>query len=110
MMTNQVIEFAPFHLAEGKSESDLVAASERFQAEFLNEHKGFIRRSLVKHEDGAYADIVVWADSSASEKAFAAAGQHEAGQAYFSLIDMSREHQPRKAGAMEFFSVVGTYG
>jgi len=110
MMTNQVIEFAPFHLAADKTEADLIAASERFQSEFLDGHKGFVRRSLVKHEDGAYADILVWADSSASERAFAAAGQHEAGQAYFSMIDMSREHQPRKAGAMEFFSVVGTYG
>lgn len=109
-MTNQVVELAPFHLADGKTEVELLEASNRFQKEFLDGFEGFVRRSLVKHADGAYADIVVWADDSSSKKAVAAAGQHDAGQAYFSLADMTREHQPRKAGAMEFFQVVGTYG
>ncbi|GHB49543.1 hypothetical protein GCM10007094_43490 [Pseudovibrio japonicus] len=109
-MTNQVIEFAPFHLSPNKTEADLLEASERFQNEFLDGFEGFVRRSLVKHADGAYADIVVWANDSASKKAVAAAGDHAAGQAYFSLLDSAREHQPRKAGAMEFFQVVGTYG
>lgn len=109
-MTDQVIEIAPFHLASDKTEGDLLAASDRFQQEFLNGFDGFVRRSLVRHADGAYADIVVWANDEASKTAVAEAGKHEAGQAYFSLVDMSKEHAPRKAGAMEFFSVVGTYG
>ncbi|KZL05135.1 hypothetical protein PsAD2_04490 [Pseudovibrio axinellae] len=109
-MTDQVIEIAPFHLSPDRSESELLEASERFQKEFLEEFDGFVRRSLVKHEDGAYADIVTWATGAASKAAVAAAGKHAAGQAYFSLLDVSKEHAPRKAGAMEFFSVVGTYG
>ena len=109
-MTGQVIEIAPFHLVEGKTEAELIAASERFQAKFLDGFEGFVRRSLVKHEDGAYADIVVWANDRASKKVVAAAGQHEAGQAYFSLVDMAREHKSRETGAMEYFRVVGAYG
>lgn len=109
-MTDQVIEFAPFHLADGKTEADLISASERFQAEFLDGQNGFVRRSLVKHADGAYADIVVWANSAVSKEAVAAAGQHSAGQAYFSHMDMNRPHEARQPGAMEFFSVVSTYG
>ncbi|SDR29834.1 hypothetical protein [Pseudovibrio sp. Tun.PSC04-5.I4] len=109
-MTDQVIEFAPFHLSPDYSESDLLAASNRFQEEFLNGFEGFVRRTLVKHADGAYADIVTWANDAASKEAVASAGNHEAGQAYFSLLDVSKEHAPRKAGTMEFFSVVGTYG
>ncbi len=109
-MTNQVVEFAAFHLLSNKTEAELLEASDQFQKAFLDGRKGFVRRTLVKHADGAYADIVVWADDSSCKEAVAAAGQDEAAQPYFSLLDHAREHQPRKAGAMEFFKVVGTYG
>ncbi|MFG6508123.1 hypothetical protein [Sulfitobacter sp. S45] len=108
-MPNQVIEFAPFHLTTGMTEADLRAGSTRLHDKVLKSLPGFVRRQLVRHGDGAYADIVCWESKAQSDQAMSSIGATEAGKAYFALMDFEKEHAPRKAGTMEFFEVLGTY-
>ena len=57
-MTNTITVFAPARLAPGKTEAELLAASDKFQKEFVRLQPGILRRELVKRQDGAYLDIV----------------------------------------------------
>jgi len=50
--------FAPIKLAEGKTEADLLAASQLFQQDFVAHEPGVLRRELVRKPDGTYLDIV----------------------------------------------------
>lgn len=55
-------------LEAGVTEAELVAASDRFQSEFVVEHPGVLRRLLVAELDGGYADIVLFADEQAIDE------------------------------------------
>ncbi|USG62416.1 hypothetical protein NBZ79_05415 [Sneathiella marina] len=53
-----VTVLAPIKLAEGKTETDLLAASKVFQRDFVAHEVGVLRRELVRKPDGTYLDIV----------------------------------------------------
>ncbi|SPH24647.1 hypothetical protein DEA8626_03698 [Defluviimonas aquaemixtae] len=57
-MTDKITVLAPFTLAKGKTEADLLAASAAFQANFVAAEPGVLRRELVRTGDGKYIDIV----------------------------------------------------
>jgi len=44
-----VIEWAPFRLREGVTESELLEASNAIQRNFLDGRPGFLRRELARH-------------------------------------------------------------
>lgn len=86
-MSNPVTILAPIKLAAGKTEADLLAASEKFQSEFVSKEPGVLRRELVRSPDGNYLDIVQFrseadvADITEKEKQSAVCG------AFFALMD-----------------------
>ena len=55
-----IVEWAPIKLAAGKTEADLLAASNAFQQDFLAGQPGFLRRELVCKSDQDFVDIVHW--------------------------------------------------
>lgn len=87
-MTANTVEIAKINLAAGKSEAELVAASEQFQQEFLGKQPGFLRRELLRLDEGNYLDLVHWrsaADASAVMEHAMASPQC---QAYFAVMTM----------------------
>lgn len=87
-MNRPVVETARITLRPGVTRDDLVAASARFQAEFLSGYPGFLRRELLDGGDGSYLDLVHWADRATADGVLERAMQSPACQAYFSLMDM----------------------
>jgi hypothetical protein len=86
-MSDQIIEWAPFKLKEGTTESDLIAASNRFQETFLGKQKGFVRRELLRKTSGEYVDLVYWKTSDDAGRAMASAEGSEATATYLSVMD-----------------------
>lgn len=66
------IVIAPGRLKNGITEAQLLAASDRFQNEFVVDHPGVVRRVLVADQNGGYADIVFFADEAAIAEVMAA--------------------------------------
>ncbi len=90
-MSNNVIEIAEIRLAEGRTVQDLLAASERFQNEFLSAQPGFIGRDLVRTDDGSYADIVRWDSVEAATAIMDKAANSEACQRFFAVMEMNSQ-------------------
>ena len=84
-----VIVLAPIKLAEGKSEADLLEASEKFQRDFVDHEAGVLRRELVRDPNGGYMDIVQFR----SKEDFADVMQREQESAvcmeFFSVMELS---------------------
>lgn len=66
------VVFAPGRLKDGVTEAAMLAASDRFQREFVAHQPGIVRRSLVRGADGSYADIVFFTDEAAVADVMAA--------------------------------------
>lgn len=91
---NQIIEFAPFMLAEGVDEPTLLAASDALQAEFLARQKGFLKRDLLKTDDGKWADVLYWDSRESVEQAMQNALSHPAALGYFQLMAQAGQDSP----------------
>jgi hypothetical protein len=81
-----VIEWAPFRLREGVTESELLEASNAIQRNFLDGRPGFLRRELARSDDGLWSDVVQWSDAAAAAAAMEAAGSSETCHRYFHLM------------------------
>jgi hypothetical protein len=81
-----VIEWAPFRLADGVSESDLLRASDALQAGFLANQPGFLRRDLLRGSDGQWVDLVYWADAASAERVMPIAMESALCLEYFRLL------------------------
>lgn len=66
------IVVAPGRLKDGVTEATMLAASERFQNDFVAHQPGILQRHLVTGTDGTYADIVFFADEAAIADVMAA--------------------------------------
>jgi len=89
-----VIEWAPFRLAEGVTEGELLAASETLQREFVARQPGFVRRELLRGADGHWADLVHWESERAAHDVFAAAMESPVCAEYFKLMVMPEGGDP----------------
>ena len=87
-MQTQIVETARIRLRTGASESDLIAASGRFQTAFLDAQPGFLRRELLKLGEGDYLDLVHWSDRQAADAVMEVAMNSDDCRAYFALMDM----------------------
>lgn len=105
-MSNNVIEMAEIKLANGRTEADLLDASERFQDEFLSAQPGFIGRELVRKDDGTYADIVRWDNMETAAAVMEKAANSHACRGYFSVMEMNPEDP---AEGVSHFGVLATY-
>ena len=102
VMTEQVgqamvVEWAPFRLAEGVTEDELVAASETLQQAFLANQPGFVRRELLRGPDGQWADLVHWETEAAAKAVFAAASESPICHEYFRLLELPEGADPAAA-------------
>jgi hypothetical protein len=79
------IVIAAGQLKAGVTEEALLAASDRFQNEFLVKHPGAVRRLLVADQSGGYADIVLFSDEAAIEQLMAAEQTSEVAHEFLGL-------------------------
>lgn len=87
-MQRPIIELATIRLASGKTEEDLVRASNVFQTEFLSRQPGFLRRELTRKSPGIYVDVVHWRSAEEAHAIMEKIGPSAACQAYFSVMDL----------------------
>ncbi|WP_428244375.1 hypothetical protein [Gynuella sp.] len=88
-MSQTITVLAPIKLAAGKTETELLTASERFQAEFVCHQPGIIRRELVRRDDGQFMDIIQFKDRKSLEDVMAEEQQSEVCMAFFAIMDMN---------------------
>ncbi|MFO1471338.1 MAG: hypothetical protein U1F27_09895 [Turneriella sp.] len=83
------IQLAPGKAKPGVDDRTISMASDEFQAHFIQQQKGIIKRILLKGSDGTYADLVFFESKAAAEQVAAAeqAG-HPACMAFFQLFEM----------------------
>ena len=108
-MTNPITVLAPIKLAAGKTEADLLAASDRYQKEFANDQPGLIRRELVRKGDGEYLDIVQFRSREDAEAIVEKEKESAACHAFFSVMDVDMDSADSSDGA-EFLQSLATYG
>ncbi len=107
-MTNPITVIASIKLAAGKTEADLLAASDRFQKEFANDQPGLICRELVRKSDGEYLDIVRFRSMDDAEVVMEKEKESAACLAFFSVMDMNAETS-NTSGGVEFYQSLATY-
>ncbi len=107
-MTNPITVLAPIKLAAGKTEADLLAASDRFQKEFANDQPGLIRRELVRKIDGEYLDIVQFRSMEDAKDTIEKEKESAACHAFFSIMDMDMDTTDASNG-VEFYQSLVTY-
>ena len=104
-MTTTVTVLAPIKLAADKTETDLLAASERFQNEFVSHHPGVIRRELIRTGDGHYLDIVQFRSSEDAEDVMQKEKESAVCHAFFAVMDLTDMDDSN----IEFYPSVATY-
>ncbi len=102
-MSEKIIEIATINLLPGKTEQDLLRASDKFQQNFVNNLKGFISRELVHVKDNEYADIVHWESMEDAKAVLTQEMSSDACMEFFSLMEMD-ETNP-EAGVSHFKSL-----
>ncbi|MCF6259511.1 MAG: hypothetical protein L3J98_05010 [Gammaproteobacteria bacterium] len=103
MMSKKIIEMATIKLLPGKTEQDLLRASEKFQQDFVNGLKGFISRELVHVKNNEYADIIHWQSMEDAKAVLTQEMNSDACAEFFSLMEMD-EANP-EAGVVHFKSL-----
>jgi len=103
MMSGKIIEMATIKLLPGKTEQDLLRASEQFQQNFVNGLKGFISRELVHVKDNEYADIIHWKNIEDAKAVLTQEMSSDACMEFFSLMEMDEENP--EAGVTHFKSL-----
>jgi hypothetical protein len=88
-MSAKTIEFAPFRAKPGVDESTMLALSNRLEGEFLAQQPGYIRRELLKAEDGSFVDLVWWESPAAAEAAMTKVAESEVCAAYFAAMELA---------------------
>ena len=105
--TTPTIEWAPFTLAEGVSESALLAASEVLQRDFLGNQPGFLHRELLKGNDGQWVDIIERESRDAIGQAMDNVQTRTVCQHYFTLMVSPSADDP--SSSISLFDLVQHY-
>ena len=105
-MNKPVTVIAPIKLAAGKSEADLLAASAKFQQQFVSQQPGLIRRELVRKCEGEYLDIVQFASQEDAEAIIEKEMQSPECHEFFSVMDMTMDDE---SGGIDFYPSLETY-
>ncbi len=108
-MSTPITVLAPIKLAAGKTEADLLGASDRFQKEFANDQAGVIRRELVRRDDGTYLDIVQFRSMKDAQEIMELEKESAACHAFFAVMDMDMETADQSDG-IDFYQSLATYG
>ncbi len=105
-MATLITVLAPIKLAAGKTEADLLAASDRFQQEFANAQPGLIRRELVRKSDGEYLDIVQFRSMEDAMAIIEKEKESAACHAFFAVMDMASADE---SDSIDFYHSLATY-
>ena len=81
-----------FHLKDGVSTEDFLAASDEIQETYLSKCKGFISRQLMII-DGVWTDWVIWETMADAHHAMHHSMEDEAAQKFFPLIGEVLDNQ-----------------
>lgn len=82
------VEFVSFKLKKGTDTASLLAASDRFNEQFLVKQKGYISRKLLNDGD-VWADYVEWDTKENHIAASNAAFKDEAAMGYLSMLNLN---------------------
>ena len=104
-MATPVTVIVPIKLKSGKSEADLLAASDRFQTEFVNHQAGVVRRELVQKSAAEYLDIVQFRSVKDAEDIVEKEKESAACHAFFSVMDMG----DMEDSELDFYPSLATY-
>ncbi|MBX3132860.1 MAG: hypothetical protein KF689_05675 [Gemmatimonadaceae bacterium] len=107
-METLCIEMAPFTLAPGTSEDQLLAASDRLEREFLATADGYLGRALSRLPDGRWTDVVLWRSREAAYAAMGRVHGSEACNAYFGC--MVAEHAGAPENGVTLLAAARTFG
>ena len=99
------IEMAPFEIAAGVTEAQLLEASKQTETGFLANCEGYVARTLVKTGENAYMDIVYWQTMQAAQAAAEKIFESPACQAYLGCIKMEAGMEPK----IKHYEVIGSY-
>ncbi len=83
---SNVVEFVSFNLKKGKSVSDFLLVSDKFNSIFLSKQKGYISRKLLLGGE-MWADWVLWNTMEDALKAFNTANENAVACEYLSVMD-----------------------
>lgn len=106
-MTKPITIIAPIKLAMGKTEANLIEASNRFQEEFAGKQPGILRRELVRKNDVEYLDIIQFRSAKDAEDIMEKEKESAACHAFFAVMDMSMGAAGQ--GNIEFYISLVTY-
>ncbi len=106
-MYKPITVLAPFRLAEGISEADLLNGSDTFQAEFVDKEPGVLRRELVAKEDGSYLDIIQFRSQEDALKVMEKEKTCSICHHFFSLLKMNDSSEAESG--MPFYSTLAVY-
>ena len=82
------VEWAPYIKLSNISDTELVEAAEKVNADFLALQKGFLKRELVKKSETEYADIIHWNTKADAVSAGLKVEDCAVCFEYFKLMDM----------------------
>jgi hypothetical protein len=82
------IMLAPAKLKPGVDEATMLAASDRFETDFVRKQPGIIRRHLLRDKNGDYADLVFFESKEAADKVIEAEMTSPECALFFSLMEM----------------------
>jgi len=103
-----VVEWAPFRMAPGATESELLEAASALQSDFLERQDGFVRRELLRGPGDQWSDLLYWRDAASATRAMAEAEKSPVCARYFSLMT-GVDHADPGTGLMHF-EVRKSYG
>lgn len=104
MTNNVIVEWAPFTVRPGVDEVELIAASEAVQSGFLSQQRGFVRRELLKGQNGQWADLAIWESRDAADQAARNAAESPACFQYFQLM-VDADHDDPGGGVFHFMRI-----
>lgn len=107
MSSAATLEFAPFAVKPGVTESQLLEASNSLQHDFLEKRDGFVSRHLLKETEGNYVDMIWWTSSEAAERAMKEVFNSPACLRYFELMQIN---EAALNGGIKHFTAVTEYG
>lgn len=106
-MANPITVLAVIKLAPGRTEADLLEASEIFQQEFASRQPGLIRRELVRKSDGEYLDIVQFRSMENAMATIEKEKESSACHAFFAVMDLEGTDE---SDGITFCQSLATYG
>ena len=107
-MTNRISVIAPIKLAKGKTETDLIAASDKFQKAFVDQEPGVLRRELIRTGDGEYMDIVQFRSKADAEEVIAKEMSSPVCHEFFAVMEMG-DFADDPSAAVALHESIATY-